>query len=191
MARTFSKSMASRSAIVEFLDEDDTENDLRKEFSVVGLLDYVDILPSNRGLVVFKLDTDACRAMNDLDGILLNGKKIKIIWVKNLVHFITNAGEVINPEEVPVFVLEARQKLVASINMQGLNDIQGFCQCLFSNLKHTSPLENISLQNPWPGYEVVYKHVDSIINASEEIVPNEGFEQWFLSVVNKIEFSVL
>lgn len=137
--------------------------------------------------------------MNDLDGILLNGKKIKIIWVKNLVHFITNAGEVINPKEVPVFVREARQKLVASINMQGLNDIQDFCQCLdklLSNFKHTSPLENISLQNPWPGYEVVYKHVDSIINASEEIVPNEkdpneGFEQWFLSVVNKIEFSVL
>lgn len=137
--------------------------------------------------------------MNDLDGILLNEKKIKIIWVKNLVQFITSAGEVINPKEVPVFVREARQKLVASIDMQGLNDIQDFCQCLnklLSNFKHANPLENISLQNPWPGYEVVYNHVDSIINANEEIVPsdkdqNEGFEQWFLSEVNKIEFFVL
>lgn len=134
--------------------------------------------------------------MNDLDGILLNGKKIKIILVKNLVHFTTNAGEVINPKEVPVFVREARQKLVASIDMQGLKDIQDFCQCLnklLSNFKHTSPSENISLQNPCPGYEVVYKHVDS---SNEEIVPNEkdpneGFERWLLSVVNKIEFFAL
>ena len=83
--------------------------------------------------------------------------------------------------------------------MQDLNDIQDFCQCLnkvWSNSKDTSPLEKISLQNPWPEYEVVYKHVNSIINPTEEIVPNEkdpneGFEQWFPSVVNKIEFSVL
>ena len=57
--------------------------------------------------------------MHDLDGILLNGKKIKIIWVNILVHFIPNA-EVINPKEVPVFALEPRRQFVASINMQDI-----------------------------------------------------------------------
>ena len=58
MTRAFSESMASRSVIVELLAEDVTENDLRREFSAVGLLDYVDILRPNRGLVVFVLATD-------------------------------------------------------------------------------------------------------------------------------------
>ena len=58
MAPTFSKPMASRSVIVERLAEDVTENDLRRAFSVVGLLDYVDILRPNRGLVVFVSATD-------------------------------------------------------------------------------------------------------------------------------------
>lgn len=58
MAPNFSEPMASRSVIVERLAEDVTENDLRRKFSAVGLLDYVDILPPNRGLVVFESDTD-------------------------------------------------------------------------------------------------------------------------------------
>ena len=58
MAPTFSRPMASRSVIVERLAEDVTENDLRREFSVVGLLDYVEILRPNRGLVVFVSATD-------------------------------------------------------------------------------------------------------------------------------------
>lgn len=58
MAPTFSKPMASRSVIAERLAEDVTENDLRRKFSAVGLLDYVDILRPNRGLVVFESDTD-------------------------------------------------------------------------------------------------------------------------------------
>ena len=58
MTRAFSESMASRSVIVEHLAEYVTENDLRRAFSAVGLVDYVDILRHNRGLVVFVSDTD-------------------------------------------------------------------------------------------------------------------------------------
>ena len=58
MARAYSESMASRSVIVESLAEDVTENDLRRVFSAVGLVDYVEILRPNRGLVVFVSATD-------------------------------------------------------------------------------------------------------------------------------------
>lgn len=58
MAPTFSRPMASRSVIVESLAEDVTENDLRRVFSAVGLVDYVEILRPNRGLVVFVSATD-------------------------------------------------------------------------------------------------------------------------------------
>ena len=58
MAPTFSRPMASRSVIVESLAEDVTENDLRRVFSAVGLVDYVDILRPNRGLGVFESAID-------------------------------------------------------------------------------------------------------------------------------------
>ena len=107
-----------------------------------------------------------------------------------------------NSEEVPIFVIESnRRQLITRVNMKDFHNISDFLQFLkelWDDHKHIDLLERISLNSPWPGYEVVYTHVDSkneeVMKAWEEVEPCfdedrfKSFEDWFLGNVNKIEF---
>ena len=113
-----------------------------------------------------------------------------------------------NPEEAPIFVIEDnRRQLVTTVNMACFRTVSNFLQFLNKlgdDHRHIGLLERIRPDSPWPGYEVMYKHVDS----ENEVVikPFEGVESfdsiepcfnedlyehselWFLSMVNQIEF---
>ena len=85
-----------------------------------------------------------------------------------------------NPEEAPIFVIEDNwRQLVTIVNMAGFRTVLDFLQFLNKlgdDHRHIGLLERIKLDNLWPGYEVVYKHVDS----ENEVVikPFEGVESF-------------
>ena len=70
-----------------------------------------------------------------------------------------------NPEEAPIFVIEDNwRQLVTTVNMAGFRTVSDFLQFLNKlgdDHRHIGLLERIRLDSLWPGYEVVYKHVDS------------------------------
>ena len=70
-----------------------------------------------------------------------------------------------NPKEAPIFVIEDNWKqLVTTVNMAGFCTVADFLQFLNKlgdDHRHIGLLERIRLDSLWPGYEVVYKHVDS------------------------------
>ena len=70
-----------------------------------------------------------------------------------------------NPEEAPIFVIEDNwTQLVTTVNMAGFCTVSDFLQFLNKlgdDHRHIGLLERIRLDSLWPGYEVVYKHVDS------------------------------
>ena len=69
-----------------------------------------------------------------------------------------------NPEEAPIFVIEDNwRQLVTTVNMAGFRTVSDFLQFLNKlgdDHRHIGLLERIRLDSMWPGYEVVYKHVD-------------------------------
>nr|POE83846.1 hypothetical protein CFP56_79479 [Quercus suber] len=99
-------------------------------------------------------------------------------------------------------MIEGNQRqLVANANMKDFPNISDFLQYLsklWDDHKHIGLLERISLDSPWPGYDVVYTHVGSkneiVMKPWEDVEPffnedpNEHSKLWFLSFVNKIEF---
>ena len=70
-----------------------------------------------------------------------------------------------NPKEAPIFVIEDNwRQLVTTVNMAGFRTVSDFLQFLNKlgvDHRHIGLLERIRLDSLWPGYEVVYKHVDS------------------------------
>ena len=70
-----------------------------------------------------------------------------------------------NSKEVPIFMIESnRRQLITRVNMEDFCNISDFLQFLkklWEDHKHIDLLERISPNSPWPGYEVVYKHVDN------------------------------
>ena len=104
-----------------------------------------------------------------------------------------------NLEGVPIFVIEGnRRQFVTNVNMERFCTIPDFLQSL-EKLGHDHGLLNrIGPDSPWPGYEVVFKHVDNkkeeVIKLREDVVPCfnedplENYELWFLGMVNQIEF---
>ena len=70
-----------------------------------------------------------------------------------------------NPEEAPIFVIEDNwRQLVTTVNMAGFCTVSDFLQFLNKlgdDHRHIGLLERIRLDSLWPGYEVVYKYVDS------------------------------
>ena len=70
-----------------------------------------------------------------------------------------------NPKEAPIFVIEDNWKqLVTTVNMAGFCTVADFLQFLNKlgdDHRHIGLLERIRLDSLWPGYEVVYKYVDS------------------------------
>ena len=70
-----------------------------------------------------------------------------------------------NPKEAPIFVIEDNwRQLVTAVNMAGFRTVSDFLQFLNKlgdDHRHIGLLERIRLDSLWPGYEVVYKHVDS------------------------------
>ena len=69
-----------------------------------------------------------------------------------------------NLEEAPIFVIEDNwRQLVTTVNMAGFRTVSNFLQFLNKlgdDHRHIGLLERIRLDGLWPGYEVVYKHVD-------------------------------
>lgn len=107
-----------------------------------------------------------------------------------------------NSVEVPIFVIESnRRQLITRVNMNDIRNKSDFLQFLkelWEDHTHTGLFERISLNSPWPGYKVVYTHVNSkneeVMKPWEDVEPffNEDrfkiSEEWFLGNVNKIEF---
>ena len=114
-----------------------------------------------------------------------------------------------NLEGAPIFVIEDnRRQLVTNVNMVCFRIVSNFLQFLNKlgdDHRHIGLLERIRPDSLWPGYEVMYKHVDSEnevvikpfkgVESFDSIEPcfnedsYEHSELWFLGMVNQIEFS--
>ncbi|KAL4625783.1 hypothetical protein ACB092_05G049200 [Castanea dentata] len=163
------------------------------------------------GIVSYTTSKGPEEAMRNLNGTKLGSVRL---YVRGIVT--QTVTEDNNPEEAPIiavtednnteeaqiFVIEdGREQFVATVNMKDFTSIPDFLQSLnkvWADHKHSSPLEEISLASPWPGYKVVYKHVDSknkeVIQPFEDVEalfnedPFEHSKLWFLGMVNRIEF---
>ncbi|XP_050285653.1 polyadenylate-binding protein 6-like [Quercus robur] len=206
----FSKYNDCKVLYVEYHSKDPDENYIVSAFSLYGKCTVKiekdrNCKSSGIGFVSYHTSEGAEGAMRNLHGRYIGTHRLYIRGI--VMQAVTEDN---NPEEVsghysvevPIFVIERnRRQLIARVNMNDFRNISDFLQFLGElrgDHKHNGVSERISLTSPWPGYKVVYTHVNSkkeeVMKPWEDVEPffNEDrfkiSEEWFLGKVNKIEF---